>query len=200
MARQRNNITRLPMPVRARISELLDDGATYDEIRNDGAVAQALEAGGGIQLNSTTFAAYRESAEYQEFCRSRRRWGDEIERRRMAAHVVGADRSADDLARIANYELLRLVLRKLEAGEELEPGELRSVSGALAAYERNRISEAREDARRESDEKESQYRTRIADLERLVAGLETQNERLKQVAGEVDSGRVADAMKERFGV
>lgn len=171
MARQRNNITRLPLSARARISELLDDGATYDEIRNDEAVAQALEAGGGIQLHSTTFAAYRESAEYQEFCRSRRRFGDEIERRRMAAYVVGADRSADDLARIANYELLRIVLRKLEDGEALEPKELRSVSAALAAYERNRISEAREDARREADERESRYRSRIAELENRISEL-----------------------------
>ena len=170
MARQRNNISRLPLAVRARISELLDDGATYDEIRADEAVAASL-AEAGLALHSSTFGAYREGEEYREFCRARRRFGDEIERRRMAAYVVDADRSADDLARIANYELLRIVLRKLEDGEALEPGELRSVSGALAAYERNRISEAKEDARREADERESQYRSRIAELEGRIAEL-----------------------------
>lgn len=168
MARARNNITRLPLAVRARISELLDDGATYDDVRDDATVAEALAAA-GLTLHSSTFAAYRESEEYKEFCLTRRRFGDDIERRRMAAYVVGADRSTDDLARIANYELLRIVLAKLEAGEELDPRELRSVSGALAAYERNRISEAREDARREADERESQYRSRIAELEVRIA-------------------------------
>lgn len=170
MSRQRNNITRLPLAVRARISELLDDhGATYDEVRADATVAEALSAAGELVLHSSTFAAYRESVEYKEFCQARRRFGDDIERRRMAAYVVSADKSADDLARIANYELLRIVLAKLEAGEELEAKELRSVSGALAAYERNRISEAKEDARREADEKESEYRSRIAELESRIA-------------------------------
>lgn len=169
MSRQRNNITRLPLSVRARISELLDDGATYDEVRADAVVAEALAAAGDLSLHSSTFAAYRESVEYKEFCQARRRFGDDIERRRMAAYVVSADKSADDLARIANYELLRIVLAKLEAGEELEAKELRSVSGALAAYERNRISEAKEDARREADEKESEYRSRIAELESRIA-------------------------------
>jgi len=169
MSRQRNNITRLPLSVRARISELLDDGATYDEVRADATVAEALSAAGELVLHSSTFAAYRESVEYKEFCQARRRFGDDIERRRMAAYVVSADKSADDLARIANYELLRIVLAKLEAGEELEAKELRSVSGALAAYERNRISEAKEDARREADEKESEYRSRIAELESRIA-------------------------------
>jgi len=171
MGRQRNNISRLPLEVRVRISELLDDGATYDEIREDEVVSAALAEAGGLALHSSTFGAYRESAEYQEFCRARRRFGDDIERRRMAAYVVGADKSADDLARIANYELLRIVLQKLEDGEALEPKELRSVSGALAAYERNRISEAKEDARREADEKESEYRSRIADLEGKIQEL-----------------------------
>lgn len=171
MARQRNNISRLPLSIRARIAELLDDGATYDEIRSDEVVSAALAEAGGLALHSSTFGAYRESAEYQEFCRARRRFGDEIERRRMAAYVVDSDKSADDLARIANYELLRIVLQKLEDGEALEPKELRSVSGALAAYERNRISEAKEDARREADERESQYRSRIADLESKIQEL-----------------------------
>lgn len=199
MARQRNNITRLPLAARARIAELLDDGATYDEIRDDEKVAEAL-ASAGLVLHSSTFGAYRESNEYKEFCRSRRRFGDDIERRKMAAYVVSADKSADDLARIANFELLRIVLSKLELGEELEPGELRSVSGALAAYERNRISEAKEDARREADAKESEYRSRIMELERLIARLEAQNEQLRQLAGEVDTGAVAEAMKKKFGV
>lgn len=171
MARQRNNITRLPLAVRARIAELLDDGATYDAVREDAVVAEALAAAGNLSLHSSTFGAYRESAEYQEFCRARRRFGDDIERRRMAAYVVSADKSADDLARIANYELLRIVLQKLEDGEALEPKELRSVSGALAAYERNRISEAKEDAKREADVKESEYRSRIAELESRIQEL-----------------------------
>lgn len=176
MSRQRNNITRLPLSVRARISELLDDGATYDEVRADATVAEALSAAGELVLHSSTFAAYRESVEYKEFCQARRRFGDDIERRRMAAYVVSADKSADDLARIANYELLRIVLAKLEAGEELEAKELRSVSGALAAYERNRISEAKEDARREADEKESEYRSRIAELESRIAEMTAAND------------------------
>lgn len=178
-SRQRNNISRLSLNIRARVAEMLDDGATYDEVRSDELVAEAIKES-GLALHNSSFGAYRESQEYQEFCRSRRKFGDEIERRRMAAYVVSADKSADDLARIANYELLRIVLSKLEMGEELEPRELRSVSAALAAYERNRISEAKEDARREADEKESQLRSRISELELKIQELSTAADESKE--------------------
>ena len=169
-ARPRNNIARLPQPVRAVIAELLDDGATYDDIRADIRVATACGER-NLALHPSTFIAYRESAEYDEFRRARRRYGEDIERRRMAAMFVDQEHGADALARVANFELLRIVLGKLEAGDELEPKELSAISGALAAYERNRLSSAKDDAQRAAAAREAEYQSKIAELERRVEEL-----------------------------
>ncbi len=169
-ARQRNNISRLPQAVRLHICELLDDGATYDEIREDPEVAAEL-AKRGVALHSTTFLAYRESAEFDEYRRARRRFSEDIERRKMAAFFVDHEGGSDAVANAATFELLRIVFNKLENAEELEPKELASVSGALAAYQRNRISESKDDAKREFAQRESEYQAKIAELSARVAEL-----------------------------
>jgi len=73
MARQRNNIARLPAEIRLRICELLDDGATQDAIRADAQVAAACQAA-GMDLHGSTFLAFQESAEFREFRERRRGW------------------------------------------------------------------------------------------------------------------------------
>lgn len=169
-ARQRNNIARLPQPARYRICELLDDGATYDAIRADPEVSAACTER-GLTLHSTTFIAYRESGEYQEFLQARRRYGDEISKIRATAMVVDSLDGPNAIARKANFELLRIVMSKLEAGEDLEAKELSSISGALAAYERNRIAADKEDARRDFAAREAEYQAKIAELSAKIAGL-----------------------------
>lgn len=163
-ARQRNNIARLPQAVRYRIAELLDDGATYDEIREDADVAAEL-AKRGLALHSTTFLAYRESAEFDEYRRSRRKFSEEIERRKMSAFLVEHEGGADAMANAATFELLRIVFKKLEDAEQLDPKELAAASGALAAYQRNRISETSNEAKA----REAMYQAQIAELRQKLA-------------------------------
>ena len=169
-ARQRNNITRLPQPVRYLICQLLDDGATYDEIRDTPEVANAI-AERNLALHSTTFIAYRQSAEYDEYKRAVRKYSDELERRRMAAYFVDSEQGSDAIATAASFELMKLVLEKLEDGEELSSKELASISSALAGYERNRIAAAREDAKRDYAAKEAEYQSKIAELSSKIAEL-----------------------------
>lgn len=169
-ARPRHNIARLPHELRQLIAEMLDDGRTYDEVRSDPEVAAAC-AKAEILLHSTTFIAFRASPEYAEYCRMRREYGAEIERRRMAAFFVDQEGGADAIAKVANFELLKIVLAKLELGGDLEPKELAAVSGALAAYNRNRISEAKDDAKRDYAARETEYQARIAELSAKVAEL-----------------------------
>lgn len=170
MSRMRNHITRLPADIRGRISMLLDDGATYQEVREDAEVKEAC-AVRGLSLHDTTFAAWLRGAEHQGYVEARRRYGQEIERRKLAAYVVDNSRSADDLARIATFEVLRRVTDRLEHGDELEAKELRSLAAALSGYERNRIAEATAEARRESDREIQRYKKQIAELEAKVVEL-----------------------------
>ena len=107
--RPRHNIARLPLVVRDRIAELLLDGATYEEIREDETVADACRER-GVRLHDGSFAAFRESEEFDEARRSRLKYAEELRRRRMAAFFVSQSGGSDDLARIAGYELLRAVL------------------------------------------------------------------------------------------
>jgi hypothetical protein len=170
MSRMRNHITRLPADVRGRISMLLDDGATYQEVREDAVVAEACSSR-GLTLHDTTFAAWLKGDEHQGYVEARRRYGQEIERRKLAAYVVDNSRGADDLARIATFEVLRRVTERLEHGDELDSKELRSLSTALAAYERNRIAEATAEARREGERELQRYQHRIEELEAEVVRL-----------------------------
>ncbi|MPN54418.1 hypothetical protein SDC9_202088 [bioreactor metagenome] len=96
-------------------------------------------------------------------------YAEELERRRLAAFFVQAEGGADAIANVASFELLRIVLDKLQSGAALEPKELAAASTALAAYQRNRISERRDDAARDYAAREAEYQARILQLEKQLA-------------------------------
>ena len=197
--RPRHNIARLPLVVRDRIAELLLDGATYEEIREDGTVADACRER-GVRLHDGSFAAFRESEEFDEARRSRLKYAEELRRRRMAAFFVSQSGGSDDLARIAGYELLRAVLGKLEASEELDIRELSAISSALAAYERNRLTAARTESRQSAALREKTLQARITELNRQLETLRRHNEQLRAMAGNVDGIAVAEAMDREVGL
>ncbi|MDD4817107.1 MAG: DUF3486 family protein [Victivallaceae bacterium] len=170
MARQRNNVSRLPQSVRAVIAAALDEGQTYDAIRALPEVAAAC-AERGLALHNNSFLAYSQSAEYDEYRRCVRRYAEELERRRVAAYMVNAGRGADAMADVATYELLRIVQAKLDAGDDLDARELSAVSGALAAYQRNRIAQDKDAAARRLEAANAELEERI---NRLSADYESQ--------------------------
>ena len=92
---------------------------------------------------------------------------------------------------------MKLVLGKLEDGEELSSKELASISSALAGYERNRIAAAREDAKRDYAAKEAEYQAKIAELSATVQAI---TEQFREVAGRVDNQAVIDEMNKAVGL
>ena len=198
-SRPRHNIARLPLNIRDRIAELLLDGATYEEVRADEAVAAACRER-GLRLHDGSFAAFRESEEFDEARRSRLKYAEELRRRRMAAFFVSQSGGSDDLARIAGYELLRAVLAKLETAEELDIRELSAISGALAAYERNRLAAVRTEFRQSAALREKTLQAQIAELNRRLEILRRRNEQLRALAGDVDGAAVAEAMDREGGL
>ena len=193
MARMRNNIMRLPADVRGRISMLLDDGATYEEVRRDAEVAEACQRKGGLTLHDTTFQAWLAGGEHSGYVEARRKYGQEIERRKLAAFVVERSGSADDMARIAMFEVLRRVMERLDSGEELDAKELRSLTGSLADYERNRLASLRQAADREAEK----YQARIAELEAKVKEL---TEARSQGGANTLTDEQVDEVKRRLGI
>lgn len=195
MSRPRNNLTRLTLETRLRVCELLDDGATYDEIRDDEIVAAEC-ADKRLKLHNATFKAYREGVEFREYRKRNREWRREMTEDRVAAAFIRDGRGPESLADMADYELLRICVAKLRDGDELEPKELSSISRAVASFQRNRLSADKEDAKQEFAERESEYQARIAELSAKVAELST---KLSNPAA-VDTSKVADDLDVALGV
>ena len=170
MARPRNNITKFPTEIRMRICELLEDGRTYDEIRDDAEIKAACEDR-KLAIHNSTLGACRTSVEFDEYRKMRRNWGEKLKRRRMAADLVHAEGGSDNIAKVASFELLNIVLEKLQSGEPLESKELSSISTALAAFERNRISAAKDDSKAEYSRLEAGYQAEIAKLSAKIMEL-----------------------------
>jgi len=195
MGKARNNIARLSAEARLRISTLLDDGATYDEVRRDPAVAKACAERGGLNLHDTSFQAWTHCAEHLALCAERRSRSAETGRRRLAAYLVEGDREADDLARVAGYELLRQVLAKLEAGAELDSRELSGLSRVLSGWCRSRQAEQDAAARQAAEAQKAKYEARIQELEAKVAELSAPN-----AANATLTDEQVAAIRERLGV
>lgn len=192
MSKPRNNIMRLPVEARMVICQLLDDGATYDEIRNEPEIAAACADRGGLAIHNTTFLAYAGGPEFDEYKKRRRQWQDELDRSRIARMIVDQEQGSESIARIADYELLKICLNKLQTGEELEGKELASISRVVAGYNRNLISAKKEDTKREFAEKETEYQAKIAELSATIQQLS---------AGPViDSTAVQDNLDKVLGV
>lgn len=193
MARPRNNIMKLTVETRLRICELLDDGATYDDICDDELVAAEC-AEKELALHGTTFLAYGNGAEFDEYRARRREWSDDMQRNKIAATLVESGDAPDDIARLVNYKMLQSCLNKLNSGEDLTDKELRAVSGAITGYNRNRIAEEKEDTRREAAEKEAEYQTKIAELAAIVAEQTEKISKLSAKAGSASASAVIDEM------
>jgi hypothetical protein len=151
-----------------RICELVEDGSTYDEIRADGEVKAACEDR-NLAIHNSSLGAYRASAEFDEYVKMRKNWGEKLSRRRMAAVLVNAESGSDNIAKVANFELLNIVLEKLQGSEPLEAKEISSISTAIAAFDRNRISAAKDDSKAEFNRRESEYQLKIAELSAKIA-------------------------------
>ena len=176
MSRPRNNLMKLPAEVRYRIYRLLEDGAEYDEVRDDEIVSAACasmvdKTGTALVLHNGSILAYREGEEYAAWQRDDVKFRRGIVKNQASRILVDAEGAADDVAKLASYKLLQLCMDKLEAGDELDPKELATISGAVAAYNRNRITESKEDGKRAAAEKEASYQTKIAELSATVATL-----------------------------
>jgi hypothetical protein len=158
MARARNNITKLTVETRLRICELLDDGAEYNDIREDSVIAE--ECGEkGLTLHNTTFLAYRESVEFDEYRKRRRKFEGPKIRRHFAAAMVGTE-GIQDQADLAAYLLNEQALKKIEAGEILDPKDYASMARAIKT-----ISE------RGFAKKEAEYLSKLSDKDSRIAEL-----------------------------
>lgn len=182
MAGPRSNYSRLPQDIRSRILFLRYDGADYDEIRRDPAVAEACRER-GLTLNNATFisnAFKRDMAAFSE--RARR---DEEARRadKIAQSVISSDRSLEDLTDVARYELGKEIRKALADLPDDDDGSrikaLKSLAQSIASvssqHQSDRIAALRrqiDDLKRQAESDKASWQAREAELLKRIADLE----------------------------
>ena len=182
MAGPRSNYSRLPQDIRSRILFLRYDGADYDEIRRDPAVAEACRER-GLTLNNATFisnAFKRDMAAFSE--RARR---DEEARRadKIAQSVISSDRSLEDLTDVARYELGKEIRKALADLPDDDDGSrikaLKSLAQSIASvssqHQSDRIAALRrqiDDLKRQAESDKATWQAREAELLKRIADLE----------------------------
>lgn len=202
---ERNNFARLSRDARRRVMYLLVNGATQDEIRNDPEVAAELDRR-KLALHSTTFQAIERGEEYAEYKRSLEKTERQVAADRWAAEALRDCAGITSIADLTQLKLLEQLREFAEKGAG-EPGDLLKLATAVTRIkaadsdERNaRLSRQLEELKRLREAAEAEHRSREAELEAKLAEKDRRIAELEKLIPGVDSGRVADAMDEKFGV
>lgn len=195
MRRQRNNLVRLPWDVRERVCRLLDDGATYDDIR-----AEIAPLAPRVKLHNSTLIAYGRGAEFTRWRDERRLWREKLERRRLAASAIQTEQGAESVAAELQTNLL-LALQDLQSGGQIaDLADIASVTKALVPIYRAQL--ARREGERKSREAALQGEidainaamdSAMAECRQQLAAKDAEIARLK-AGGTVDLKTVADRM------
>ena len=208
----RSNFSMLPAALRWKIIFMIDDGATFEAVANDQEIAGEYKKR-GLRLTAPAMSGIKKSKEYQEVTAARRRKQLADRSSQLTTALL---RDAGTLETVSDQARVKLIqalsdLSDLPENSDLSDGDrvkaLRSLAqsvGALtnpakdnqiAEWKRKwreehelRLAAGKEHAAREAEllAENAAKDSRIAELEKLIPG--------------VDSGKVADAMDEKFGV
>ncbi len=193
MARPRNNITKLPKEIRLQICELLDNGATYDDVRTDPEIAKACSEL-DLELHNKTFLAYRSGAEFTEYCRLTKSYQRKKQQRQIAAAMVTGDGIIRDQVDLAAYLLTEKTLEVLQDDTaEFETKDLAALARSIKDAG-NQVWQKKEAALKAS------HAAEIAGYQAQIAELSATIERLTSSKTKVDSKQVADDLDRALGV
>jgi hypothetical protein len=206
MGRQRNNVAKLPASARFRVSQLLDDGATYDAVRADAEIAAACEAR-KLALHNNSIAAFAESAEHAANLADLRTWKTRVGRRRWAAKAIASEEGAASLADVAQIQILEQLSQLAEGGIELTGADVCKVANSIAAMQRVELARRQEAADTRLADAEARHAAEIGAkdaeitiLRQAIAGLEGALERARNDGKAVDGAAVADKLNDVLGV
>jgi hypothetical protein len=209
MAKQRNNVAKMPAEARFRVSQLLDDGATYDAIRADAEVAAACGLR-KLALHNNSIAAYAESAEHQANLGDLRTWKERVGRRRWAARAIAGADGAASLADVAQLQILEQLSQLAEGGIELTGENVCKVSNSIAAMQRVELARQKVEADTRLADAERRHEAEAAAWQAKLDQLVADNKRMKEAIDRagislesgrqtVDLGKVGEAMDELLG-
>lgn len=201
----RSNFSMLPFPLRLKIIFMIDDGATFDAVANDPEIAGEYKKR-GLRLTPPAMSGIKKSQEYREMTAKRRQKQLADQSEQITTALLRDAGELDTVSDQVKVALLRLVQDCVRANPDDTKEVERLVRSAvnlsnpakdnqIAEWKRKwreehelRLAAGKEHAAREAEllAENAAKDSRIAELEKLIPG--------------VDSGKVADAMDEKFGV
>lgn len=205
MARQRNNVARLPWEARKVVCEKLFDGATNVAI--NAALAEACSQLGiaFAKAHGTSLIAYSKSAEYKTYCNKRREWDLRMGPKRWAAALQNDGQGPQTVADLAEMAVLEQLHDLAVSGAALESGDIVKVARAITTMQRTQIARRGEEADSRVDAIEEEHKGEVAELMLIIAAKNNTIEELKNQLEEktgsrgVDLSKVADEMDRILG-
>lgn len=201
----RSNFSMLPFPLRLKIIFMIDDGATFEAVSSDPEIAGEYKKR-GLRLTPPAMSGIKKSQEYREMTAKRRQKQLADQSEQITTALLRDAGELDTVSDQVKVALLRLVQDCVRANPDDTKEVERLVRSAvnlsnpakdnqIAEWKRKwreehelRLAAGKEHAAREAEllAENAAKDSRIAELEKLIPG--------------VDSGKVADAMDEKFGV
>ena len=183
-AKPRNNYSRLTWETRSRILGMLHNGAEYDDIRNDVAVAAELKAK-NLKLHGTTFQAIRRSAEYRDYVARATEDSAAKKAEQITRAVLENSDALGSVTEIARYELARLIREEVKATscDEDSVKRIRSLASSLSAIAnpakelewRRKLDKAGaeiDELKNELAQQAAEYELKLSEASRRIAELE----------------------------
>ena len=139
MRRPRNKIAALSLELRLEVMQMLDDGETYEAIREElaarGVSAEAMPG-------DSAFLAYRNGEEYTGHKVELLSWRKKAENRQRAAKALELGGGSSGLLELALYEAAEAILEEIEH-DEVDSKDLVRLTYALRALKSTKLAESK---------------------------------------------------------
>ncbi len=201
----RSNFSMLPFPLRLKIIFMIDDGATFEAVSSDPEIAAEYKKR-GLRLTAPAMSGIKKSQEYREMTAKRRQKQLADQSEQITTALLRDAGELDTVSDQVKVALLRLVQDCVRANPDDTKEVERLVRSAVNLSnpaKDNQIAEWKRKWREEHDLRlavEKEHAAREAELLAENAAKDARIAELEKLIPGVDSGKVADAMDEKFGV
>lgn len=201
----RSNFSMLPFSLRLKIIFMIDDGATFEAVSSDPEIAAEYKKR-GLRLTAPAMSGIKKSQEYREMTAKRRQKQLADQSEQITTALLRDAGELDTVSDQVKVALLRLVQDCVRANPDDTKEVERLVRSAVNLSnpaKDNQIAEWKRKWREEHDLRlavEKEHAAREAELLAENAAKDARIAELEKLIPGVDSGKVADAMDEKFGV
>lgn len=201
----RSNFSMLPFPLRLKIIFMIDDGATFEAVSSDPEIAAEYKKR-GLRLTAPAMSGIKKSQEYREMTAKRRQKQLADQSEQITTALLRDAGELDTVSDQVKVALLRLVQDCVRANPDDTKEVERLVRSAVNLSnpaKDNQIAEWKRKWREEHELRlaaEQEHAAREAELLAENAAKDARIAELEKLIPGVDSGKVADAMDEKFGV